>query len=242
MVSEKPWRPEAVLLLGAGMLVVLSLSVTAAALLKPEDAGPDFNGFFISTVITQCCAVVLIHFFLRAHGMAWGEFLGLRHRRIVLIVIMAIGFALLSLPVALLANQLSAKVITKIYGIPEQQIAVQVLEKTKDSAQRMIFALAAIIMAPLVEEIFFRGILYPLLKYRGYPRLAIWGTSLLFAAVHVNLMTFFPLFVFALLLVWIYERTDTLLAPIATHATFNTVNFVLFVNQSLINDWIERFK
>ena len=224
------------------MLVVLSVSVTAAALLKPADAPPDFIGFFVSTVVTQCCSIVLIHFFLRAHGMTWGEFLGLRHRRIIMIVLMAISFALLSLPVALAANHLSAKLITKIYKVPEQQIAVQVLEKTRDPAQRVIFALAAIIMAPLVEEIFFRGILYPLIKHRGYPRLAIWGTSLLFAAIHVNLMTFFPLFVFALLLVWIYERTDTLLAPIATHATFNTVNFVLFVNQPALEQWLERFK
>ena len=65
--------------------------------------------------------------------------------------------------------------------------------------------------------------------------------SLLFAAVHIHLNTFVPLFVFGVILVWIYERTDTLLAPILTHATFNTINFLLFINQSQIEQWLKRF-
>lgn len=224
------------------MLVVLSLSITGAALLKTEEARPDFISFFLSTVVTQLFAVVLIHFFLRMHGMRWAEFLGVRHRRLLLIVIFALGVAVVALPLTWAANYLSAKVITLLYKTPEQQVAVQVLEATKDPAQRIVFALAAIVMAPLVEEILFRGILYPLLKYRGYPRLAIWGTSLLFAAVHVNLLTFFPLFMFALLLTWLYERTDTLLAPILTHAAFNTINFVVFINESRVQEWLKRFE
>ena len=70
---------------------------------------------------------------------------------------------------------------------------------------------------PLVEEVLFRGILYPSVKQLGYPRLALWGTSLFFGLIHSNLMTFVPLTVLSLLLVWLYERTGNLLAPILTH-------------------------
>jgi membrane protease YdiL (CAAX protease family) len=39
-------------------------------------------------------------------------------------------------------------------------------------------------------------------------------------------MTFVPLTVLAFTLIWLYERTDNLLAPILTHSLFNTTNFV----------------
>ena len=49
------------------------------------------------------------------------------------------------------------------------------------------------LLAPVAEELLFRGILYPAIKQAGFPRLALWGTSLLFAAMHMNLVTFVPL-------------------------------------------------
>ena len=242
MISEKPWRPEAVLLLGAGLLCVLSMSVLAAALMKGKDAPPDFIGFVVSKVVAQGFAVVLIHVFLKVHQMSWRDLLGLRHPRLKSIALLAVALALVASPVTWAVSSLVIKIITLLHETPEQQIAVQVLETTKAPAQRLVFALAAIVMAPLVEEILFRGILYPLLKHHGHPRLALWGTSLLFAAVHIHIATFVPLFVFGLILIWIYERTDTLLAPILTHATFNTINFLLFINQSQVEQWLKRFQ
>ena len=242
MISEKPWRADAVLLLGAGLLIVLSMSVFAVALMKGKNAPPDFIGFVVSTVVTQAFAIGLIHIFLKAHQMSWRELLGLRRPRLLSIALFALALAVVASPITWALSSLVIKIITLLHQTPDQQVAVQVLEETKDPAQRAVFALAAIVMAPFVEEILFRGILYPLLKHHGYPRLALWGTSLLFAAVHIHLATFVPLFVFGLILVWIYERTDTLLAPILTHATFNTINFLLFINQSQIEQWLKRFQ
>jgi membrane protease YdiL (CAAX protease family) len=87
-------------------------------------------------------------------------------------------------------------------------------------------------MAPVCEEAIFRGILYPFLKQRFQPAFGLWMSSLLFATIHANAMTFVPLTMFALVLVWLYERTETLLAPILIHALFNAANFTL-----LVIDW-----
>ena len=238
MVSEKPWQPEAVLVLGASILVTLALCFIPVSIFQALGTSPQFIGFLIGTVVVQSLVVVLVHFFLRYHGMTWTEFLGLRRGRLFSTLLFAISVTILSTPIALAANQLSAKLITLVHHRPEQQIVVKILEQTQNPVRRAVFALAAILMAPLVEESIFRGILYPMLKFRGYPRLAIWGTSLFFAAVHLNLLTFLPLFLFALVLIWIYERTDTLLAPITAHAFFNTINFVLLVNQKHIEQWL----
>ena len=221
---------------------MLSMSVFAAALMKGKDAPPDFIGFVVSTVVAQVVVLGLIHFFLKSHGMSWPDLLGLRHPRLLGTILFALVMAVVAAVVMTTINNLIIELITLAHKPPENQISVQVLEKSTEPAQRIVFALAALVMAPLVEEILFRGILYPLLKHHGYPRLALWGTSLLFAAVHIHFATFIPLFVFGVILVWIYERTDTLLAPILTHASFNTINFLIFINQPQIEQWLERFQ
>jgi membrane protease YdiL (CAAX protease family) len=91
----------------------------------------------------------------------------------------------------------------------------------------------SIVLAPIAEEALFRGIFYPAVKALGYPRLALIGTSILFAAIHLNVVTFLPLLVLALGLVLLYERTGNLLAPIAAHAVFNAINFAMLF-------WIEH--
>ena len=89
---------------------------------------------------------------------------------------------------------------------------------------------------PPAEEMLFRGILYPWVKQRGYPRLALFGTSIAFAAIHMNLSIFISLTLLALVLVWLYERTRNLLAPITAHACFNAVNFAILY----ASPWLEQ--
>ena len=108
---------------------------------------------------------------------------------------------------------------------PEEQQAVRALRVAASWQNRVALAAAAILLAPIAEEMLFRGILYPAIKQAGYPRLALWGTSLLFAAVHANVLIFLPLLVLALALTALYERTNNLLAPITAHALFNALNF-----------------
>ena len=239
MISERPWRPEAVLMLGAGMLVIISLTSIGAALLQDRDATPRFVAFVVGTLFGQCLAAVQVHFFLRYHGMSWSEFLGLHRRRVILMVLLGIATAVIVTPLGWAATYVSGKAITRLYEEPKQQKVVEVLESAQEPAQRIIFALTAIIMAPLIEETMFRGILYPLLKQQGYRRLALWGTSLLFAAIHTNLLTFLPLFLFAVVLVALYEWTDTMIAPITAHAAFNAINFTLLLNLDQISRWLD---
>jgi membrane protease YdiL (CAAX protease family) len=109
---------------------------------------------------------------------------------------------------------------------PEEQPSVHALRVAVSWWNRVALGTAAILLAPVAEEILFRGILYPAIKQAGFPRLALWGTSVLFALVHVNLVTFVPLAVLALVLTALYERTNNLLAPITAHAMFNALNFL----------------
>lgn len=87
---------------------------------------------------------------------------------------------------------------------------------------------AVVILAPIAEEIFFRGVVFNAWLREGGRRWAFIGSSLLFAAIHLSLASLLPIFALGLALAWVYDRTRNLLAPMAMHAVVNGVS-VAFV-------------
>lgn len=81
--------------------------------------------------------------------------------------------------------------------------------------------LKVVIIAPIVEELIFRGIIMHGLM-RNYPKLvAIFFSGLLFALFHLNPWQFPATFVLGLLLGWVMIRTRNIFACIAGHAINN---------------------
>lgn len=103
---------------------------------------------------------------------------------------------------------------------PHQPLVEQ-LTALKGWEEWALVVLMAGIVAPVVEELVFRGALYRFLKGRVHPMLALAGSSLFFALMHLNLLQFVPLFLLAMLLGRAYERTGSILVPICFHACFN---------------------
>ena len=87
----------------------------------------------------------------------------------------------------------------------------------------------ALLLAPIAEELLFRGIMYPALKGFGFPRFAFWATALVFTFIHFNAAAFLPLLLFACVLNVLYEWTGNLLACMVAHTTFNAINLVLLL-------------
>jgi hypothetical protein len=140
--------------------------------------------------------------------------------------------AAIALLVAMAIMWGSQWMLTLVEVTPVQQTSIEALRETDDPARRLAIAVTAIALAPLFEETLFRGLLYPAIKQAGYPRLAFWGTAVLFGLSHVNLLAFASLTFFGLVLAALYERTDNLLAPIAAHTAFNAANYVWVVSTS----------
>lgn len=106
-------------------------------------------------------------------------------------------------------------------GVESTQESVKLLQKTTDPLVLGLMALAAVVVAPLCEEVVFRGYLYPAAKRFAGPWVAGAASALVFAAAHGSLAPLLPLFVFGALLVLAYELTGSLWAPIAMHFCFN---------------------
>jgi membrane protease YdiL (CAAX protease family) len=112
-------------------------------------------------------------------------------------------------------------------GVEKVQDTVMILQKEKNPLILGLMAFAAAIVAPLCEEVVFRGYLYPAAKRFTGPWVAALCSALVFSAVHGSIAALLPLFVFGLVLVAIYEFTGSIWAPIAVHFLFNSATVAI---------------
>lgn len=153
--------------------------------------------------------------------------------------------ALMILPAMFLIVLLTEKVWNLLkYSHPMEHDLLRVMGGEPTHAVRIAIALSAIVLAPLFEELFFRGtiqracqMIFSRLSFtptdmpsRPWQRwLPIVITSLLFTAVHGALWLMPPIFFLSLCLGYAYQRTRNLWVPIIVHATFNAVSVTMFL-------------
>ncbi|PRR68597.1 CPBP family intramembrane glutamic endopeptidase [Neomoorella humiferrea] len=82
-------------------------------------------------------------------------------------------------------------------------------------------------LAPVTEELYFRGFLFPVLKERYGLKKGLLGSGLIFALLHFDLVRFLPLTMGGVGLAYLYERTENIVAAIIAHATWNTIMIFL---------------
>lgn len=99
----------------------------------------------------------------------------------------------------------------------EQAMFAQMMDASLPSV------LAVCVLAPVLEEMLFRGVVLRGLLAR-YPRgQAIAVSALLFGLVHLNIYQFVIGTLLGLLLGWLYERTRSLIPCIGLHAAYNSL-------------------
>jgi membrane protease YdiL (CAAX protease family) len=99
-----------------------------------------------------------------------------------------------------------------------------------------VLVVLAVVIAPISEELFFRGVLFRTVRDRHGFWVAALASALPFGLVHyvpspaIDALVLQITMVFTGLgLAWIYERRGTLVAPTAAHMVFNIVGLVLIL-------------
>jgi membrane protease YdiL (CAAX protease family) len=207
---------------------LLGLGVQSLNADAPE-AVRQFRTGTVSTFALHVAILGLVALFLRRHRLTLNAAFGVSERGPWRAIGLGLGIVLVFLPVALGLNWLFLK-LAELRSLPvEPQSAVRLLTEAQAPWQLAVMGIQTVVTAPLAEEVLFRGLLYVSIKQVGHPRIALWGTALLFGLSHGHLPTLVPLTLFSLLLTWLYERANNLLAPIAAHAGFNAANFALLL-------------
>ena len=133
---------------------------------------------------------------------------------------LAVAGALFVGPAALLAELPGA--VLRLCGVETAQAAAV----TPDPALFLPMLLQSALLAPICEELFFRGYLMGAFAKAGRGR-AIAAAALLFAAAHGVDAAFLPRFLLGCLLGGMARRTGSILAPMLMHGCYNAAVLLL---------------
>lgn len=162
--------------------------------------------------------------FLVARNVSLIEVFGLRKVRLAKVLAYALGFLASLMPLFFLVTDFAAK---KLGNEAQLQPLVELYQegvKQRDWKVILHTIFAAAILAPIGEELLFRGYLYPAMKrlIGGVPS-GIFG-AVLFAAIHHNAVGMPGLALLAVALTIAYEWSGSLLVPIFMHCFFNSLS------------------
>ncbi len=139
----------------------------------------------------------------------------------------------MSFPLVSILGDLLDTTMKQLFHLKDfEQNAVKFVKVAMNTPLSLIFALLSVlIMAPLLEEFLFRGVLQTYLKKRIGPKAAILLSALVFAIFHYsaghglgNVSLIFSLLILGTFLGFLYERQGSLWAPIGLHIAFNSVS------------------
>jgi membrane protease YdiL (CAAX protease family) len=129
---------------------------------------------------------------------------------------------LLGIPIALLQPEV------------QPQLFEQMLRGAGQDSSFLILLFLGVVTAPISEELFYRGMIYPF--FRGYlgPSWAAILAGLVFGLAHWDLWRTIPLAVGGALLCVLYQRTGNLWVTIVAHGTWNGLMSLLVYYNFLV--------
>ena len=219
-VSCRPWSwIDLSVIVGA----VTSLSVIFAFFLRGKIQPDSFAPLAISMAITHgtvLLAILAIAGFRRVRLRS--AFGGGSHRFLRDIGTGTIGY--LSMIVVVCPAMFATAIILKLlHREPAPQEILGLFAMQKSVFAKVYFAVWTVLIAPVAEEMLFRGILLPLLLRVLPSALAIAVVSLGFAGLHGDVTAFLPLFTVSVSLCLAFLTTESLVVSITMHALFNSV-------------------
>jgi membrane protease YdiL (CAAX protease family) len=191
-------------------------------------------GLVATAVLGACSLIVARGAF--SHGLTRG--MGLRPRHWLYDSMRAVVACLMVFPLCLGLLALTNMIFISLHheDWTRQHMLLTAIMDLGVSWKILTF-LTAGLMAPIAEELFFRGLVQSLLRRcfgdgtstgGGRPWLAIIVTSVFFAAMHAGAPnTVASIFVLALALGYLYERSGRLTGSIVLHVVFNIANLLM---------------
>jgi membrane protease YdiL (CAAX protease family) len=206
--------------------VLIGTGLLDPATLDPSEPGPVLLGFVVASQLAGLVAVLVL---LRVRSVPLRPLVGpLRPLGRHLGTGAGLGLA------AIVGSSIVVTLLVTLSGseaTPDQVLTGGIAETP---LQLALAVLAAVVLAPLAEELIFRGLLHRSLRARMRIVPATIISSVLFAIVHVDVALSQPLALVGLTLVGAvmavaYERTGSLLVPVTIHAVHNAITVLAVV-------------
>ncbi len=178
------------------------------------------------TIILDVAVFLVIFWFLRNVYKKKIASLGFGRGNIYKNIFYGIAGYVGVIPVILILGVL-IYIILNIYEIkPPPQPIVGLFLAEENLPLIFISSIIAAVFGPVMEEIFFRGVMYNAVKKKTGVFWAVFITSVLFSFLHTHAMTYFlvgfvPITILGMALAYLYEKTGSLIPSITLHVLNN---------------------
>jgi membrane protease YdiL (CAAX protease family) len=219
--------------LGIYLLTFLLAGAATIPILTALEDAPKLGEIVSSTVAAVLIIVVLLLWLSRAHP-AWREVIGFPVRgRWLAEIRTSIGFGLLLYPfMVFVVGTIVTLILQALSGNPVQ--APEQVPSHLSVVGSVVTVIYAVVVAPIHEELFFRGILYRSVRDRYGLVPGLLATGVAFGLIHYlpgawqdTLLLMGVMFVNGMALAWWYERRGTIVSSIVAHMVFNVIGIVL---------------
>ncbi len=217
---------------GPAVLVLLLLAVIVGAILSlaaSKTAVAIFNGGELSVGGTLLALTSTQIGLLAVTGglvIAPGTLAGLRLRPPSGLgrgVVFGLALAIPAwIGVALLAN--AAATALEALGFDQD---TGIIDTVLGRGDPTVIVLAVVLVAPIAEELFFRGVVYNAWEREHGTAVAVFGSAGLFALIHGSLFLLIPIFTLGVALALVYRSTRSLPAVMVMHAGFNAITVAI---------------
>ena len=198
-----------------GFFITITIFGTVVAVLNPQ-AGAITTGAMLTNLLLQ--VFVYLPFVIR-FGMLSSP---VRAKFSVGATAIHLLLALVSIivPFCILEQLGFFRWLTELTGCPELQDIV-VMFRDGNTELRLVIAAAAVIVAPVCEEVVYRGFIYNILKLYSCRTVAILLSAQLFSVIHGSLAQTLPLLIFGVVQCILYDKARSLWLPMVLHAVYN---------------------
>lgn len=206
-------------LLVGGLIPLLRLPV----LLQHVGAAAESRLWIpVSMLLLDLCVILAILAFAVGKGSSVRSVLGCSTRHLVPAV--AVGFRgyVAVFPWMFILLLATVEAMRLIGWTPPPEPIQELIFHERDPWVLAWMTLLACVVAPVAEELFFRGVLYPAIRRRMSRMAAMAASGAAFSLIHMNPTGFLSILLIGCLLAHLYERTGSLLSPLAIHMLHNT--------------------
>lgn len=196
---------------------------------EEQSTALSITGALTGIVVQLGICTLLLVYLRMLRGLAPVQLFGLRQMSLFRAVVMGV---LLLLPMLMVINGSAYQLHEWMKGFwpnLDGQDVAEAFRTSNDPAAKALLAVSAVIIAPLVEEIVFRGFIYAVIKRHTDGIYAALCSSLLFATVHLHVGTLIPLALLALFFCYMYERSGSLWMPMVLHGLFNGTSLAVML-------------
>jgi CAAX protease family protein len=141
-------------------------------------------------------------------------------------------FDLLGVPIGVASQAVLIPAIYWVLRVSSEDVSSQartLTDRAGSDAEVVLLVLMVVVGAPIIEELFFRGLLMRAIQARWDDRIALVVSALFFALVHFQPLQIPGLFAFGLILGTCAQRTGRLGMGILAHSAFNATAVVMLL-------------